>query len=95
MAAKRRSKSKSKEKKFEFSKWLFLGITVQTVTVTALAIVCAFKYGNSDIWTVLVPAAFAEQATVTGFYMWKAKEENKIKLRAAYGDLYNDSEQEC
>lgn len=92
MAARRRRKSK--EKRFEFSKWLFIGIAIQTVTVATLSIICAFKYGLSDIWVVLIPAVFAEQATATGFYFWKAKEENKIKLRAAYGDLYENTEQE-
>lgn len=93
MAARRRRKQQPK--KFEFSKALFLGISIQTVTVTALAIVCAFQGRPPDIWVVLIPATYAEQATVTGFYMWKAKEENKIKLRIIYGEQYNESEQEC
>lgn len=92
MATRRRRKPQ--QKRFEFSKGLFIGITIQTVTVTTLAIICAFKFGLPDIWVVLVPAVFAEQATVTGFYMWKAKEENKIKLRAIYGEQYNENELE-
>lgn len=100
MATQKHRKRKKQKKPFEFSKCLFIGISLQTVTVTALAIVYAFKYAasehaSSDIWAVLIPATYAEQATVTGFYMWKAKEENKIKLRAAYGEQYNDSEEEC
>jgi hypothetical protein len=32
----------------------------------------------------LIPAAFAELATATGFYYNKAKVENRIKLKQAY-----------
>ena len=33
----------------------------------------------------LIPAVFTEMASATGFYFWKAKAENKIKLMALTG----------
>ena len=37
-------------------------------------------FNNIDPLCYLIPAVFAECATVTGFYSYKAKAENEIKL---------------
>ncbi|MBP3411371.1 MAG: hypothetical protein J6M10_10300 [Clostridia bacterium] len=62
------------------------------------AVVCIFAMvmiameKESDTLTVLVTASAAEVATATGFYFWKARTENKLKLRAIYGaEIYNDA----
>lgn len=37
-------------------------------------------FGDFSSLEYLISAVFAECAVITGFYSWKAKEENKIKL---------------
>ena len=59
-------------KKVEFSKLIFVGVSVLTVSIVAFS-------------CYLIPAVFTEMASATGFYYWKAKAENKIKLMALTG----------
>lgn len=71
-------------KKREFSKQIFIGVSVGTVIITALSFVLMFKFGDLSPLMYLIPAAFAELATATGFYYNKAKIENRIKLKQRY-----------
>jgi hypothetical protein len=72
------------KKKHEFSKQIFIGVSVGTIIITALSFVLMFKFGDLSPLMYLIPAAFAELATATGFYYNKAKVENRIKLKQAY-----------
>lgn len=67
-------------KKFSFSKVLAIATTVTTIAVTIYACVAMWYFNNIDPLSVVIPAVFAECATVTGFYSYKAKAENEIKL---------------
>jgi hypothetical protein len=71
-------------KKREFSKQIFIGVSVGTIIITALSFVLMFKFGDLSPLAYLIPAAFAELATATGFYYKKAKVENRIKLKQRY-----------
>ena len=35
----------------------------------------------------LIPSVFTELTAATGFYYWKARTENKIKLLKKYGNI--------
>ena len=68
------------EKKWTFSKLLVLGVWITTILVTIFSCVAMWYFNNIDPLCYLIPAVFAECATVTGFYSYKAKAENEIKL---------------
>ena len=68
------------EKKWTFSKLLVLGVCIITILVTIFSCVAMWYFNNIDPLCYLIPAVFAECATVTGFYSYKAKAENEIKL---------------
>jgi hypothetical protein len=78
-------------KKREFSKQIFIGVSVGTIIITALSFVLMFKFGDLSPLAYLIPAAFVELATATGFYYNKAKVENRIKLKQRYKqEIYPD-----
>lgn len=72
-------------KKTEFSKKIIIFMTVFTVVITLFSLVLMWKTGDTSPLAYLIPAVFAEYATATGFYYWKARKENEIKLRRQYG----------
>lgn len=80
--------------KFEFSKIILIVVGAVTFIVTALTLIIVFATGDTSPLAYLIPAVFAEFATATGFYYYKAKKENEIKLRQKYGaEIYNDSKE--
>ena len=72
-------------KKTEFSKKIIIFMTVFTVIITAYSLALMWKTGDTSPLAYLIPSVFAEYATATGFYYWKARAENKIKLLKQYG----------
>lgn len=80
---------RSKRNKLEFSKvvavigilmWMFVnlfGMAMMVVTYDLSPL--AYVIGSVD----------AVVAVVLGFYFWKAKAENQIKLKKEFGGLYN------
>ena len=72
-------------KKLEFSKLIFICVSIGTVAITIFSCVMAWRTMDTSVLTYLIPSAFAELATGTGFYYWKSKADNKIKLSARLG----------
>lgn len=68
------------EKKWSFSKILVIAVCAVTLAITIFSCVAMWYFNNIDALMYLIPAVFAECATVTGFYSYKAKAENEIKL---------------
>lgn len=64
----------------EFSKLIFWLVYLPCLGATIYACVFSWKTNDSSALVVLLPLLFAELATATGFYYWKAKNENRIKL---------------
>lgn len=78
--------------KLEFSKWIMLVVGAVTIVVIAFTLAVVWHTGDTSPLGYLIPAVFAELATATGFYYWKARQENSIKLRKKYGaEIYNDT----
>lgn len=71
---------KKKRSAEEFSKLLLRMIVGLTMIVTFFCIFFCFKFETTEPLSYLVPSLFAELAAGTGFYYWKAKSENKIKI---------------
>ena len=64
----------------EFSKSLLRILVTLTIIISFFCIVFCFKFETIEPLTVLIPSIFTELAAATGFYYWKAKSENKIKI---------------
>lgn len=71
---------KNQKKKIEFSKLIFMGVSVVTISVVIFSCRMIYMTGDLSPLAYLIPSAFAELATATGFYYRKAQKENEIKL---------------
>ncbi len=69
----------------EFSKILFWLVFLLCLSVTVFGCALMWHTGDTSGLAYIIPAAFAELATATGFYYWKAKNENRIKLMKKHG----------
>ena len=74
----------SRKKKMEFSKILFILTTILVTSIVVYSMLLMWKTGDTSALAYLIPSAFAELATATGFYYNKAKKENEIKLNKQY-----------
>ena len=86
------------KRRSEFSKRIIIFMTVFTLVITVFALALMWRTGDTSPLAYLIPSVFAEYATATGFYYWKARTENKIKLMRLYGKsaekvLKNESDQ--
>lgn len=66
--------------KREFSKVILKNIAWATVVIVALSFLLMWKTGDTGPLAYIIPGIFAELSAATGFYFWKAKAENEIKL---------------
>ena len=64
----------------EFSKVILSTITAVTCVVLILSFILMFQTHDLTPLAYIIPGCFAELASATGFYYWKAKNENMIKL---------------
>ena len=89
-----------KPPKIEFSKLIFWLVFGMTAAVAVYSRVPTWRTGDTTGLAYLIPACFGEFATATGFYYWKARKENEIKLMKAEGlkiskeDIMNDNPDE-
>ena len=74
-----------KPPKIEFSKLIFWLVFGMTAAVAVYSCVLMWRTGDTTGLAYLIPACFGEFATATGFYYWKARKENEIKLMKAEG----------
>lgn len=74
------TKKKKKRSAEEFSKLLLRMLVGLTIIITFFCVVFCFKFETTEPINYLVPSIFTELAAATGFYYWKAKSENKIKI---------------
>lgn len=71
----------------EFSKKIIIFISVFSVIVATMSIVLMWRTGDLSALAYLIPSVFTELTAATGFYYWKARTENKIKLLKKYGNI--------
>lgn len=72
-------------RKVEFSKLIFVGVSALTISIVVFSCYMIRLTMDTGPLAYLIPAVFTEMASATGFYYWKAKAENKIKLMALTG----------
>lgn len=75
------------KKRIEFSKLIFAAVSIFVLCITVFACVMMWRTNDTSPLAYLIPAAFAELATATGFYYYKAKAENEIKLKAIQKEM--------
>ena len=64
----------------EFSKTILRTVALATVVIVVFSFALMWKTGDTSPLAYIVPGIFAELSAATGFYFWKAKAENEIKL---------------
>lgn len=74
-----------KKKKPEFSKKILIVLSVWAGIITAFSMLMIFITKDTDALEWLITATAAAVDVALGFYFWKAKAENKIKLCKYYG----------
>ena len=67
-------------KGWEFSKLILVTVFITAVVFSSIAAYLAFIGADVGSYSPIVLAIWAELGTSSGFYYWKAKHENKIKL---------------
>ena len=80
-----------KKKKTEFSKKIFYIITTLTIIIVLYSMTLMWYTQDSSALSYLIPAIFGELGVSTGFYYWKARTENKIKLEKKYKIKIDDT----
>lgn len=76
---------KNNNKKMEFSKKILIVAGFINIAVIAFSCVAMWRTCDLSPLQYLIPSVAAEVATGTGFYYWKARMENSIKLRKEFG----------
>lgn len=76
------NKTKKKSKKsIEFSKKLLLMLFIQQSVFLMIACALMFVTQTTDALTALTAEVFGQTAIAIGFYYWKAKAENVLKIK--------------
>lgn len=68
------------KKKMEFSKKILIVVSIATVLIVIASFVLMWRTMDLSPLSYIITGIFAELASATGFYYWKAKNENLIKL---------------
>ena len=76
---------KKEKVKTEFSKKIFYIITSLTVFVILYSMALMWYTRDASALAYLIPSIFVEMGTCTGFYFWKARKENELKIMKEYG----------
>lgn len=68
------------KKKMEFSKKILIVVSIATVLIVIASFVMMWRTMDLSPLSYIITGIFAELASATGFYYWKAKNENMVKL---------------
>ena len=66
--------------KMEFSKKILIVVSIATLLIVVASFVLMWRTMDLSPLSYIITGIFAELASATGFYYWKAKNENMIKL---------------
>ena len=66
--------------KIEFSKLILIVMYITAVVFTGVTAYLAYVNASITSFAPIILAIWAELATASGFYYWKAKSENKLKI---------------
>jgi hypothetical protein len=76
--------NKGNKKRMEFSKKIFYIVITLFIIVLGYSMALMWKTGITDGLAYLIPSVGTIATTAIGFYYWKAKAENAIKLSKKY-----------
>ena len=85
MMGKHEGVSKKEEKRFEFSKIMAVIAISMWVFVNLFGMAMVIFTMDSSPLMYVIPSVDAVVAAILGFYLWKARAENQIKLKRLYG----------
>ena len=71
---------KNNKNKIETSKKVIFSVIVLTYIFVVFACYMIYKTEDLSPFTYLIPSIFGLATTSLGFYSWKAKKENELKL---------------
>lgn len=74
----------------EFSKKITILSWLVALVLTMLAVVLPLCGKPIDGLQIALPCSWAEVTAVQGFYLWKAKNENRSKYGMRYVDKYGE-----
>ena len=74
----------------EFSKKILLIAFISTTLVVLFSCVLMWRTGDLSPLNVILGGLFAETTAGTGFYYWKAKNENMVKINNSKEDDYEN-----
>lgn len=80
------------KKKLEFSKIVVVATNIVMFAVTIYSAIFTFITRDSTPLAYLIPAIFTFATTTNASYMWKAKNENQLKIPYYMDNNYNDTE---
>lgn len=69
------------KKKTEFSKKLLYANYIIMILITIVAFVLMWRTNDLSPLGYIITGIFAEVTAATGFYYWKAKNENVLKIK--------------
>lgn len=81
-------------KKIEFSKKLLYANYIIMIIITILAFILMWRTNDLSPLGYIITGIFAEVTAATGFYYWKAKNENMLKIKGGDKDGTNQLETE-
>lgn len=76
----RERKRLSVKRKMEFSKKILIVVSIATVLIVVASFILMWRTMDLSPLSYIITGIFAELASATGFYYWKAKNENMVKL---------------
>lgn len=78
---------RKKSSDIEYSKKIYNRLTIMVWIIVVFSMFMSYRTNDTAVLSYLIPAAFGALATGTGFYFYKAKAENEIKLAQLYKQL--------
>ena len=84
-SAKEKRPQKNEKKRWEFSKVMAIIAITMWVFVNLFGMAMVIFTADTSPLMYVIPSVDAVVAAIVGFYLWKARAENQIKLKRLYG----------
>ena len=82
--SKQKKKQRATKKRKEFSKVVVILDTIIFIAIIIFSCKIMWKTEDTSALAYLIPSVFSLWAVCNGFYFWKARKENEIKLLQEY-----------
>ena len=82
--SKQKKKQRATKKRKEFSKVVVILDTIIFIAIIIFSCTLMWKTEDTSALAYLIPSVFSLWAVCNGFYFWKARKENEIKLLQEY-----------